>query len=139
MGQKQAAYDATGAIFGFYDTEDSPAPEGVTVIDITNDQWQALLDAQASGKIMVVQDGQALAIDPPPPTADQISAMNAATRDSLLADAALSIAPLQDASDIGEATDAETAALLAWKKYRVAVNRADLTQNPAAWPDKPQA
>lgn len=38
-----------------------------------------------------------------------------------VADAA--IAPLQDAVDIDEATDEETALLTAWKKYRVALNR----------------
>jgi hypothetical protein len=33
------------------------------------------------------------------------------------------IAPLQDAMDIDEATDADVALLKAWKKYRVALNR----------------
>lgn len=33
------------------------------------------------------------------------------------------IAPLQDAVDIEEATEAEVALLKAWKKYRVALNR----------------
>lgn len=37
------------------------------------------------------------------------------------ADAA--IAPLQDAVDIGEATDDEGGLLTAWKKYRVLLNR----------------
>lgn len=45
------------------------------------------------------------------------------------------IAPLQDAVDLGEATDDEKARLLAWKKYRVQVNRVD-TVNPV-WPDVP--
>lgn len=35
----------------------------------------------------------------------------------------VAIAPLQDAVDIGEATDEETALLTAWKKYRVLLNR----------------
>lgn len=39
----------------------------------------------------------------------------------VVADAA--IAPLQDAVDIDDATDAEIALLKAWKKYRVALNR----------------
>ncbi|MCP8350422.1 hypothetical protein DN387_19495 [Pseudomonas sp. FBF18] len=33
------------------------------------------------------------------------------------------IAPLQDAVDLDDATEAEAAALKAWKKYRVALNR----------------
>lgn len=33
------------------------------------------------------------------------------------------ISPLQDAADLGEGTAEEEAALLAWKRYRVALNR----------------
>ncbi|OOV90968.1 phage tail protein [Pseudomonas sp. MF6396] len=33
------------------------------------------------------------------------------------------IAPLQDAVDLDDATEAEATALKAWKKYRVALNR----------------
>lgn len=43
MGQKSAAYDSLGAIVGFYDSEHSPVPEGVTAIEITDDQWQTCL------------------------------------------------------------------------------------------------
>ncbi|MEC5405134.1 DUF4376 domain-containing protein [Paraburkholderia sp. MPAMCS5] len=43
MGQKFAAYDTTGAITGFYDAEDSPAPAGATVIEITDAQWQTCI------------------------------------------------------------------------------------------------
>ncbi len=45
------------------------------------------------------------------------------------------IAPLQDAVDLGLATDDEKAQLDEWKKYRVLVNRVD-TLNPD-WPEKP--
>lgn len=51
------------------------------------------------------------------------------------------IAPLQDAVDLEEATDAEQAALKAWKKYRVALNRvSDQPAYPQAveWPIVPQ-
>ncbi|ENY9400323.1 tail fiber assembly protein [Salmonella enterica] len=45
------------------------------------------------------------------------------------------IAPLQDAVDLGIATNDEKAQLDEWKKYRVLVNRVD-TSNPD-WPEKP--
>lgn len=50
------------------------------------------------------------------------------------------MAPLQDAIDIGVSTEAEDALLLAWKRYRVALNRID--QQPGypidvAWPERP--
>lgn len=57
------------------------------------------------------------------------------TKSRLLQMATEKIAPLQDAVDLGEATDDEKARLLAWKKYRVQVNRVD-TVNPV-WPDVP--
>jgi hypothetical protein len=62
MGQKQAAYDATGAIIAFYDTVDSPAPQGATVINITDDEWLFCINNQGA---KVVKNG-ALADAPPP-------------------------------------------------------------------------
>lgn len=62
-----------------------------------------------------------------------------AKRKSLLADAAISIAPLQDATDLDEATEEEAALLKKWKQYRVALNRVDISDAPAIkWPDKPE-
>ncbi|AHF72894.1 hypothetical protein SOPEG_0134 [Candidatus Sodalis pierantonius str. SOPE] len=53
-------------------------------------------------------------------------------------EATRAIAPLQDAVDLDMATDAEKAALLAWKKYRVLLNRVDITQVPDIdWPEAP--
>ena len=50
------------------------------------------------------------------------------------------IAPLQDAVDVDEATEADLAALRSWKKYRVALNRVfEQPQFPDAieWPAVP--
>ncbi|EBR4477538.1 tail fiber assembly protein, partial [Salmonella enterica] len=57
------------------------------------------------------------------------------TKSRLLQMASEKIAPLQDAVDLDEATDKEKASLLAWKKYRVQVNRVD-TLIPT-WPGMP--
>lgn len=136
MGQKYAAYDAQGAIIAFYDSEDSPAPEGAQAIEITDDQWQACL----SSPLYKVAGGALVA-----PTTAQLVAQAAAfkvaemgvTRDSLMAQAAQRIAPLQDALDLGVATDTESASLKAWKEYRVALNRLDLTADSVSWPPVP--
>ncbi|EBX6498341.1 hypothetical protein DSS19_25540 [Salmonella enterica subsp. enterica serovar Abony] len=53
---------------------------------------------------------------------------------SFLQIASEKIVPLQDAMDLGEATDDEKAQLDEWKKYRVLVNR--VTSNPV-WPEQP--
>ncbi|WP_312293248.1 tail fiber assembly protein [Atlantibacter hermannii] len=49
------------------------------------------------------------------------------------------IAPLQDAVDLDMATEQEEADLLAWKKYRIQVNRVNTDTAPDInWPVKPQ-
>lgn len=57
------------------------------------------------------------------------------TKSRLLQMASGKIAPLQDAVDLGIATDDEKAQLDEWKKYRVLVNRMD-TSAPD-WPEVP--
>ncbi|WP_086776273.1 tail fiber assembly protein [Pseudomonas sp. GM18] len=73
----------------------------------------------------------------PAPSPAEILATNTSIKNYLLAQAALSIAPLQDAVDLGSATSNETAQLQSWKQYRVAVNRMDLTLNSPTWPSTP--
>lgn len=63
---------------------------------------------------------------------------NTSTRDSLLSQAALAIAPLQDAVDLDDATPDEADLLKKWKQYRVAVNRIDLVLLAPAWPAAPE-
>ncbi len=136
MGQKYAAYDSQGAIVAFYDSEDSPAPEGAQTIAISDDEWQACL----SSPLYKVVAG-ALVAPSAALLAAQAAALKAAemsvTRDSLMAQAAQRIAPLQDAVDLAVATDAEIASLKAWKEYRVALNRLDLTADSVSWPAIP--
>lgn len=51
-----------------------------------------------------------------------------------------SIAPLQDAVDLGEATEAEAASLTAWKRYRVELSRVPTQPgypSEIAWPAAP--
>lgn len=72
-------------------------------------------------------------------TAERLAAVAAETATRRTA-ADKAIAPLQDAVDIDEATDAEVALLKAWKKYRVALNRLpDQAGYPATidWPVAP--
>lgn len=75
---------------------------------------------------------------PPVPTPENIISTNTATKTFLLALATVAIAPLQDAVDLDDATDADLALLKKWKQYRVAVNRIELTLKEPAWPDQPK-
>lgn len=48
------------------------------------------------------------------------------------------IVPLQDAVDVGIATDAEIARLTEWKRYRVELSRIDINQvSSIQWPLRP--
>ena len=68
----------------------------------------------------------------------ELKAEATATLSALMAKANAAIAPLQDAVDIDDATEAERASLTAWKKYRIALNRLDLSAAPdIAWPAYP--
>lgn len=59
-----------------------------------------------------------------PPAVTPALALEAkAKRDQLLAIAANRMGPLQDAADIGLATDEEVERLTAWKGYRIDLNR----------------
>jgi major membrane immunogen (membrane-anchored lipoprotein) len=81
----------------------------------------------------------------PAPTQDEINTQkelsisrNIATKDALMAYATLIRDTLQDAVDIGGATDQEAAALPLWKKYRVLLNRVDAnTEEDIDWPVQP--
>jgi len=62
MGQKYAAYDSgNGNLLGFYDSVDSPVPEGKSAIEITDEQWQTCL---SSGKMWQVINGELLILGP---------------------------------------------------------------------------
>ncbi|WP_081009945.1 tail fiber assembly protein [Pseudomonas asplenii] len=74
-------------------------------------------------------------ISPPPTAAGVLS-----ERDARLGIASLRIAPLQDAVDLGDATESEKSELKLWKQYRVSVNRVTEQEGfPSAveWPEAP--
>ncbi|EMI4429543.1 tail fiber assembly protein [Providencia rettgeri] len=74
----------------------------------------------------------------PPISKEQLIAEAEQKKQSLLAEANNTIAPLQDAVDLGIATDEEKAKLTAWKTYRVLLNRVDTSLAPDIdWPEKP--
>lgn len=63
-------------------------------------------------------------------------------RDERLLAAGLRIAPLQDAVDLGRASDEEQALLMAWKAYRVELGRIELQSGfplGVEWPPAPGA
>lgn len=139
MGQKQVAYDADGIVMSFYDSEDSPAPVDVPVVNITDDQWRYLLDGQAKGMRMAVNPGGEPELRPPLPlTPDEVRKVNERTRDALLDAATGALTPLQTAIMLGDATDDEIAAARRWIGYVRAVKAVNLTDDDPSWPPEPE-
>lgn len=101
-------------------------------IKITAAQYAEALEGMCNGLVVTVDGGFKVAPpfipEPPPipePTPEQVKAEAIGMRDELLRIAAIRIAPLQDAIDIGEDTPADVANLKLWKQYRVALNRVE--------------
>ncbi|KUZ74972.1 phage tail protein [Burkholderia ubonensis] len=132
MGQKLAAYDIAGDIVAFYDTVDSPAPQGMPVVDISNEQWLQLIRAQSAGKRLVVDgDGKPAALDPLPPTRTEIASVKRAQRDSALTATDWLASRHQDEKLIGNGTTLSAAQFSTLIKYRQALR--DLS-DADGWP-----
>lgn len=108
-------------------------------IEINSDEYQRLFDGQANGKIIATgNDDRPILRDAPELTNEQLVALAVRQRASLLATANAVIVPLQDAVDLGMATDAEGALLTEWRKYRVLLSRIDTSAAPdIEWPTPP--
>ncbi|WP_445375035.1 tail fiber assembly protein [Photorhabdus tasmaniensis] len=77
--------------------------------------------------------------DIPPMTQEQLAQQAEAQKQRLMSKANKQLAPLQDAVDLNIATEAEKAALLAWKEHRVMLNRIDISHVPdIEWPEQPK-
>jgi len=123
----------------FYDTSiNRDIPEDA--INITDQAWSDLLAGQAKGKLIACgADLRPCLTEQPLPTADELISQAEDKRSRLRAEADTAIQPLQDASDLGIATDDEASQLVAWKKYRVMLMRVS-TENAEKiiWPQQPE-
>ncbi|HDR9512201.1 phage tail protein [Burkholderia cepacia] len=132
MGKKLAAYNSDGDIVAFYDTVDSPAPDGVAVIEITAEQLDNLMRAQAIGKRFAVKNGVPIAVDPPPPTRAELATLKRAQRDAALMATDWLVARHQDEKLIGDGTTLAAAQFATLVKYRQALR--DIS-DADRWPD----
>lgn len=116
---------------GEYIASDSWPADAVEV----SEKWYShLMDGQSKGKVIIANEYcQPILANPPAPTPEELVSEAESKKQRLLAEATAVIAPLQDAVDFGDATDEEATKLLAWKKYRIQINRVDAS-NPE-WPE----
>lgn len=121
---------------GFYgdNTPDDKIPG--SVVHISDDEGQRILDSQINGRIQPDENGFPVLVSYPELTQDEQQERAEQKRRSLKSVADTEISWRQDAVDAGIATEEETAALTEWKKYRVMLMRVD-TSNPD-WPTPPE-
>ncbi|HEF5152719.1 phage tail assembly chaperone [Burkholderia multivorans] len=119
MGQKFASYDSNNSIVAFYDAIDSPAPDGVAVVAISDEKWLMLLNAQSLGKRLVIDDaGNPVALEPMPPSRDQRARAKRSQRDAALQATDWLVSRHQDEKLIGDGTTLTAEQFAALLKYR---------------------
>lgn len=122
MGQKFAAFDAQGNITAFYDSVESPVPNGLSAVRIDNEQWRDLIAAQSTGKRLVIDGaGKPASIDPPPPTRSEVAAVKRAKRDAALHATDWLVSRHQDETLIDDGTTLTAAQFTTLLKYRQAL------------------
>jgi hypothetical protein len=105
MGQKLAAFDASRTIVAFYDDTISPAPDGANTIELTDAQYRMLLDGQATGRRMAVDDDNApTLLDRLPPSDSELAEVTRAARDQALTATDWIVARHQDETLLGAGT-----------------------------------
>ncbi|MCL0015443.1 MULTISPECIES: tail fiber assembly protein [unclassified Providencia] len=96
-------------------------------------------DAFITDDLTLISEQEALAITNPPPSKEQLIAEAEYQKQALLNEATAAIAPLQDAVDLGIATDEEREQLREWKESRVLLSRVDISSaSDIIWPEKPE-
>ncbi|HHA2249933.1 TPA: tail fiber assembly protein [Enterobacter ludwigii] len=104
-------------------------------VEITEAKYNALLSGQESGReITPDANGKPVLTDP---VVDPVVVAEG-TKRQLLAEVREKIAILQDAADLGMATEDEKFQLIEWKKYRVLLTRIKPEDVPETWPVKPE-
>jgi hypothetical protein len=103
-----------------------------------SERWHSyLLDGQMKGKIITPDEyGMPVLMAQPEPTFEEIIVAAAEKKAELMQLANDAIRPLEDAVEFGIETPEETNSLIAWKKYRVLLNRVDVEK--PVWPEVPE-
>lgn len=103
--------------------------------ELLSERWyNHLIEGQSSGKIITQNSyGQPILSNPTSPTKEQVELEAGIKKTALMKEVSESISPLQDALDLGMATEEEKARLSSLKKYRVLLNRVDVSD--PVWPE----
>lgn len=122
-------YDGNNIIRAFSYQADRLFPLGLSVSEI---DASSVPEGLTNTGAWMYADGKVL---PVPVDHAELAAQE---KNKRMAEAVSAIGPLQDAVDLGMATKEEEAQLIAWKTYRVELNRVDTSTAPdITWPEPP--
>ncbi|CAG9218699.1 tail fiber assembly protein [Burkholderia vietnamiensis] len=125
MGQKFAAFDAQGHITAFYDSVDSPAPADVKVVDISDDEWRAALEASTHGMRATLDERRRVVfVEPPAPTRSEVATAKRAERDAALHATDWLVSRHQDEQLLGDGTTLTADQFAVLLRYRQSLREA---------------
>lgn len=144
MNSSTESYFYSASTGGFYPVSlkvdyETAGSWPVDAVSVADEDMLALQAGQSAGKqITANAEGYPVLTDPKPLTPEQLQQQAKVQQSALMNAATDAIAPLQDAVDLDEATEEELLLLKEWKKYRVTLNRLDLSSAPEInWPAMP--
>lgn len=131
---------------GFYFAADKEVYEAgkgwpKDAIPVSDEDYKTLFSGQQAGMVITAgSDGYPVLKERPAPTKEELQQQVDSKKRSLMQEANTMISMLQDAIDLGMATDDEKVRFNAWRKYRVLLARVDTSTAPLiTWPDAPVA
>lgn len=109
---------------------DWECPEGMRMVMSSASEYCVIGASYSEGEFFLPTEQE--------PAPDIFIFEAAQIKTKMLKECTMMIETLADASEMSMASEAEKASLIEWKKYRVLLNRTDITTAPSIiWPEKP--
>lgn len=110
-------------------------------VEITESEFDELMQKQSTGLLISHdENGNPIAVEPPPPTKEEIVSYAEQQKTALLLEAQETISFWQTELQLGIISDADKASLIAWMSYIKALKAVDTSKAPdITWPTTPEA
>lgn len=109
------------------------------IVPIDSSLFYEFSGTPPDSKVRGAVNGMPAWVDLPPPTKENMVNMASDEKQRRMLEATAFIDPLSDAVDLDMSTPEEEVSLKAWRKYRVLLNRVDVSLAPdIEWPVKPE-
>lgn len=110
-------------------------------VEITESEFDELMQKQSTGLLISHdENGNPIAVEPPPPTKEEIVSYAEQQKTALLLEAQETISFWQTELQLGIISNADKASLIAWMSYIKALKAVDTSKAPdITWPTTPEA